>query len=188
MTYSVLPGEPPCLRCLFGEPPSRKDIQTCDQVGILAPVAHLIASFQATEAIKILAQHRDRVDRKLWKVDVWNRHFKAISVEHLRSNPCSGCRDEIFPYLEDSRHGSGGTALCGRNAVQIAQPEAARPLNFRALARKLASLAEVTYNEHLLNIRADPFEITVFKNGRAIVKGTEDTGRARSLYAKYIGV
>jgi adenylyltransferase/sulfurtransferase len=187
MTYVVLPDDPPCLRCLFGEVPPHKDMQTCDQVGILAPVAHMVASFQATEAIKILAGKQAAVERKLWKVDVWHRHFKTISVSHLKANPCTGCRGGHLPYLDDEAPATRGVTLCGRNAVQIYQT-VQQELNFKALASRLEHQAEVTFNEYLLNIRTpDPYEITVFKNGRAIIKGTEDMGRAKSLYAKYLG-
>ena len=185
MSYVVLPGEGPCLRCLFGEVPSLEDTQTCDQVGILAPVAHLIASFQTVEAIKILAGQKSFVDRQLWKVDLWSREFKAISVDHLRASPCSGCAERDFPYFE-KKPGMSAVSLCGRNAVQIIISRRSK-INFKKLAEKLKSQADVSFNDYLLRFRPAPYEITLFANGRAIVKGTEDTGQARSLYAKYIG-
>jgi adenylyltransferase/sulfurtransferase len=187
MSFAVLPGETPCFRCLFGGAPQAGSIQTCDQVGILAPVAHLIASFQATEAIKVLAGKKDEVERKLWKVDLWSRQFKAISVEHLRDTPCPGCKRGEFPYLEQ-RAGTRALALCGRNAVQIYQGRRESRVDFRKLAGKLDGQAAVEFNEFLLSIRIEPFEITVFRDGRAIVKGTEDAKRAKSLYAQYVGI
>lgn len=185
MSYVILPGIPPCLRCLFGEMPPRDGMQTCDQVGILSPVAHLIASFQATEAIKILAGKLDQVDRKLWKVDIWNRHFKSFSVEHLKSSPCSGCSKKNFPYLE-RKLTSHTTVLCGRNAVQIYEPREGS-LDLDKIAGRLSAFTNVKNNSHLLHFRLDPYEMTVFKNGRAIIKGTENIGQARSFYAQYIG-
>ena len=185
MSYVILPQRPPCLRCLFGEAPKHHETQTCSQVGIMATVSHLIASFQATEAIKILVRSWDRVDRRLWKVDVWNKTFKSISVEHLRETPCSGCRDDFFPHLEIQK-GTQSLSLCGRNAVQI-YADLDDSLDFSVLAEKISATARVKFNEHILNIYKDPFEITVFKNGRAIVKGTEDPGRAKSLYSQYVG-
>ena len=185
MSYVILPGNGPCLRCLFGEAPGAENIQTCDQVGILAPVAHMVASFQTIEAIKILAAHHEAVDRQLWKVDLWNRQFKSIQLDHLRKNPCSGCRDKEYPYL-DRKAGSRAVTLCGRNAVQIYRKDSEK-INFKTLAKKLGNEGDVSFNDYLLKYRLDPFEITVFPNGRAIVKGTEDENQARSLYAKYIG-
>ncbi len=183
MSFVVFPDDPPCLRCLFGGAPRQEEIQTCDQVGILASVAHLIASFQATEAIKILAGLSELVDRRLWKVDIWNRQFKSITVEHLCSTPCSGCSHDDYPYLK-SESPAAAIAFCGRNTVQLLQTSDAG-VNLRRLAEKIPGEVKVTVNPYLLNLHASPYEITVFKNGRTLVKGTEDLRRARSLYARY---
>lgn len=185
MSYVIIPGEGPCLRCLFGEAPGPENVQTCDQVGILAPVAHMIASFQTIEAIKLLSGHKESVDRQLWKIDLWNRMFKAISLDHLEKNPCTGCRDKDYPYL-NRRAGSHAVMLCGRNSVQIFQ-QGSGEIDLKKLAEKLSPRGPITVNEYLLKYSAEPYEITVFTNGRAIVKGTEDEAQAKSLYAKHIG-
>jgi len=185
MSYVVLPHEGPCLRCLFGQAPKPEHMQTCDRAGILAPVAHLIASFQTVEAIKILAGKWEDVETKLWKVDIWSREFKSITVEHLRDTPCSGCSREEYPYLKATA-GSSTVSLCGRNAVQISLAEG-KKIKLKELARKLSERYEVQINDYLLRCQLKPYEITVFSNGRAIVKGTEDVGQAKSLYAKFIG-
>lgn len=186
MSYVILPGEGPCLRCLFGEAPKPGAAQTCDQAGILASVAHLIASFQATEAIKLLAGKKEVVERRLWKVDLWSREFQSISVEHLKTSPCSGCRDQEFPYLKKEL-GTRTVTLCGRNAVQIYLDSNAN-LDFHQLARQLDGKAEIQYNDYLLTARIENgHEITLFRSGRAIVKGTEDAAQAKSVYSKYIG-
>ncbi len=185
MSYVIVPGEGPCLRCLFGEAPGPENIQTCDQVGILAPVAHMIASFQTIEAIKLLSGHRESVDRQLWKMDLWNRMFKAISLEHLEKNPCSGCRDKDYPYLE-RKTGTRTVTLCGRNSVQIFQHGTGK-VDLKVLAEKLRTQGKILVNDYLLKYSMAPYEITVFPNGRAIVKGTEDEAQAKSLYAKHIG-
>lgn len=185
MSYVVLPTIGPCLRCLFGEAPSPENTQTCDQVGILAPAAHLIASFQATEAIKILAGRFDVVENKLWKIDIWSRQFKAISVEHLEDKNCTSCKQQEYPYL-NRKSGSRAVTLCGRNSVQIYDPENPQ-INLSALAGKLQKEGNVKINDYLLKYQVEPYEITVFQNGRAIIKGTEDIAQAKSLYAKHIG-
>ncbi|MBI3316888.1 MAG: ThiF family adenylyltransferase [Candidatus Omnitrophica bacterium] len=185
MSYFIFPHEGPCLRCLFPEPPAVGSQQTCDQVGILAPVTHLIASFQATEAIKYLAGCAEDVERRLWKVDLWSRRFRAVSMEPLKKNPCSGCRQEDYPYLNQTLS-TRTVKLCGRNAVQIYRknPE---DLDLRGLAARLLPKGAVTLNPYLLKVSAQPYEITVFSNGRVMVKGTEDENKAKSLYAQYIG-
>ena len=152
----------------------------------MAPVAHLIASFQAIEAIKILAGQKQAVERQLWKMDMWSRQFKSISVEHLTGTPCSGCKGVEYPYLDRIPQARAVT-LCGRNSVQIFR-QGNDKIDFPALAARLAEQAEVEFNDYLLRCRKASYEITVFSNGRAIVKGTEDAGQAKSLYSKYIGV
>ncbi|MFA6600970.1 MAG: ThiF family adenylyltransferase, partial [Candidatus Omnitrophota bacterium] len=185
MSYVVLPGHGPCLRCLFGSAPNPEDAQTCDRVGILAPVAHLIASFQAVEAIKILAGRKEDVERKLWKVDLWSRQFKAISVDHLKKSPCDGCRKKDYIYL-DRKAGARAVSLCGRDSVQIVPHEKKGP-DLRLLAAHLAGKGELKVNDYLLRCVFDGYEMTVFADGRAVIKGTEDIRKAKSLYAKYIG-
>ena len=199
LTYVILPGEGPCLRCLFEEAPAPGEFQTCDTAGILAPVAHTIASFQATEALKILAGKKEAADRRLWKIDLWKKEFKSVDVSispHPHPLPlggrgkgegvrCSGCLRGEYPYLSRER-GSRTVTLCGRNAVQIIQDPYGR-LNFQNLARKLSGLGAVKYNDYLLKASVAPFEITVFQNGRAIIQGTGDAAEAKSVYAKYIG-
>lgn len=185
MSYVVQPGKTPCLRCLFGQAPNAESAQTCDQVGILAPVAHLIASFQTVEAIKILAGKEDAIEKKLWKVDLWSREFKSISVSHLSDTPCSSCQDGEYPYLKHEQ-GMRTVTLCGRNAVQISSASTS-DVDLKRLAEKLKDQVEISFNDYLLKLNLESFEMTVFSNGRAIVKGTEDAGHAKSLYAKYIG-
>jgi adenylyltransferase/sulfurtransferase len=154
-------------------------------VGVLASVAHLVACFQATEAMKILIGTKKAVDRRLWKIDLWNRHFQPIHVEHLKSSPCDGCREGHYPYLK-REVGTRTVALCGRNAVQIYRSEQ-ETVDFKSLASKLAGQVKVEYNDYVFRILPRPYQIIVFSNGRAIVKGTEDAGQAKSLYARYVG-
>ena len=75
--------------------------------------------------------------------------------------------------------------LCGRNAVQVHERE--RPIDLVELQARLEPLGEVRANEFALRFCIAPYEMTVFPDGRAIVKGTSDAGVARSLYARYVG-
>lgn len=186
LTYVILPGQGPCLRCLFEDSPGAGEFKTCDTTGILAPIAHWVASFQAIEALKLMASGPAEVDRRLWKADLWKKEFKSFDVSHLFTGPCSGCQEGEYPYLEKER-GSRTVSLCGRNAVQIYQDQK-NPIDFQNLAQKLSTFGAVQYNEYLLKASIDPFEITVFSNGRAIIQGTQDAGQAKSVYSKYIGV
>jgi adenylyltransferase/sulfurtransferase len=185
-TMTILPGETPCLRCVFEAAPGPGEAATCETAGVLGPIVNVVASYQATEALKILTGHRDRVNRELLYFDVWDNVQRRIKVAPLLGTvDCPCCRHRRFEWL-DGAHGSQTTSLCGRNAVQVSHRTAAR-LNFEELAKNLESLGEVSYNRFLLKFQVDGHEFTVFPDGRAIIKGTSDEDKARTLYARYIG-
>jgi adenylyltransferase/sulfurtransferase len=185
-TMTILPGETPCLRCVFEAAPGPGEAATCETAGVLSPIVNIIASFQATEALKLLAGRRDRINRELVYVDVWDNLLRRIKIAPLLGKvDCPCCQRRRFEWLEGEQ-GSHTTSLCGRNAVQVAHRTATR-LNFEDLARHLETVGEVSYNRFLLRFVADGHEFTVFPDGRAIIKGTSDVDRARTLYAKYIG-
>jgi adenylyltransferase/sulfurtransferase len=185
-TMTILPGETPCLRCVFEAAPAPGEAGTCETAGVLAPIVNIVASFQAAEAFKILAGRREQINRDLIYVDVWENTLRRIKVAPLLGKvDCPCCRRRRFEWLE-GEHGAHTTSLCGRNAVQVAHRSATR-LNFEDLARHLETLGEVSYNRFLLKFRAEGHEFTVFPDGRAIIKGTSEVDRARTLYAKYIG-
>ena len=77
-------------------------------------------------------------------------------------------------------------SLCGRDAVQV-RPPAPVELDLVGLADRLAPLGEVRRGPHLVRLAAPPHELTIFRDGRAIVKGTTELAVARSLYARYVG-
>jgi adenylyltransferase/sulfurtransferase len=187
-TMTILPGETPCLRCVFEAAPGPGEAGTCETAGVLGPIVNIVASFQAAEALKILTGHRDRINRELLYFDIWDNTQRRIKVAPLLGKvDCPCCQRRRFDWLEGEQ-GSHTTSLCGRNAVQVAHRKAAT-LNFEQMARHLegASLGEVSYNRFLLRFQAEGHEFTVFPDGRAIIKGTSDVDKARTLYARYIG-
>ena len=185
-TMTILPGQTPCLRCVFEAAPAAGEAGTCETAGVLSPIVNIVASFQVAEALKILTGHLDKVSRELIYVDVWENTLRRIKIAPLLGKvDCPCCQRRRFEWLEGEQ-GSQTTSLCGRNAVQVAQRTATR-LNFEDLARHLETLGEVSYNRFLLKFVADGHEFTVFPDGRAIIKGTSDVDKARTLYAKYIG-
>ena len=82
--------------------------------------------------------------------------------------------------------GTQTTSLCGRNAVQVAHRAPSR-LNFEEMARHLGEHGAVSFNRFLLKFTAEGHEFTVFPDGRAIIKGTNDIPKARTLYAQFVG-
>jgi adenylyltransferase/sulfurtransferase len=185
-TMTILPGKTPCLRCVFEAAPAPGEAGTCETAGVLAPIVNIIASLQAAEAFKILAGRLEQVNRDLVYIDVWENVQKRIKIAPLYGKvDCPCCGRRRFEWLEGEQ-GSHTTSLCGRNAVQVAHRVPGQ-LNFEEMARHLQALGEVSYNRFLLKFSAEGYEFTVFPDGRAIIKGTSDVDRARTLYAKYIG-
>lgn len=185
-TMTILPGETPCLRCVFEAAPAPGEAGTCETAGVLSPIVNIVASFQAAEAFKILTGRRDKINRELVYMDVWENVQRRIKIAPLLGKvDCPTCRRRRFEWLEGEL-GTHTTSLCGRNAVQVAHRSAER-LNFEELARHLQTLCEVNYNRFLLKFDAEGHQFTVFPDGRAIIKGTDDVERARTLYAKYVG-
>ena len=185
-TMTILPGQTPCLRCVFEAAPNPGEAGTCETAGVLSPIVNIVASYQASEALKILTGGLDKVNRELIYLDVWENIQRRIKIAPLLGNvDCPCCQKRRFEWL-DGDQGSHTTSLCGRNAVQVAHrtPSA---LNFEDMAGHLETLGEVSYNRFLLKFKVDGYDFTVFPDGRAIIKGTNDVDKARTLYAKYVG-
>ena len=185
LKFAILPGRTACLRCIYPEPPQGAQ-PTCETEGVLGPLTAAIASLAAADALKILASgaeaDTDKVAARLTTVDVWTGAIRQIATP-ARDPECPCCGRREFVYLDGSRRAP--ISLCGRNAVQI--HERLRPVNLSELAQRLSAIAPVRANEFALRASLDPYELTVFPDGRAIIKGTTDPGIARSLYARYVG-
>lgn len=180
----------PCLRCVFDAAPPAGATQTCDTAGVLGPLIGIIANWQAVEAIKILTGRFDAVSRDLTTIDVWHGEHQRLNITSaFRPGECLCCGQGNFEHL--SGEYAGATAsLCGREAVQIV-PRGEAPIHLESLAARLGPHGKVEHNRYLLraqlNDPSGPIELTVFPNGRAIVKGTSKPEVARGIYAKYVG-
>jgi|SRR5579883_684012 len=182
LKLAIFPGRTPCLRCIYPEPPSGAQ-PTCETEGVLGSATAAVASLQAGDALKILARGPESVTPRLTTIDVWTGEIRQTAPP-ARDPDCPCCARREFPYLDGKRRAP--ISLCGRNAVQI--HERARPIDLAELANRLAALAPVRVNEFALRAAVDPYELTVFPDGRAIIRGTTDVGVARSVYARYVGM
>lgn len=196
MAYAILPSDQrdaatPCLRCLFDEVPPPGSGATCDTVGVIGPAVSMIANFQVTEALKVLTDNRDRVNPAMLNIDLWMNEFMQLKVARAKQHgDCPCCKHGVYEYL-DGRAGSRGTTLCGRDAVQLTHKQATGGIRFDEIAARLRRYGTVKTNDFLLRAsitdNGRPYELTLFTDGRAIIKGTDDTSVARSMYAKYVG-
>ncbi len=188
MVMTIIPGVTPCLRCVWDEPPPPGMNPTCDTAGILAPAASIVAALQTVEALKVLTGKLDAVRPKLMQLDVWTGQFNAFDCGSPGAGgSCRCCGQRKFDYL-DAGHAGRTASLCGRDAVQIPAVAGVR-LNFARIAESVAAVAKSTptWNRYLLRFEVEGRQITVFADGRAIIKGTNEPEVARTLYARYIG-
>ncbi len=181
LKMAVIPGETACLKCVYPEPPQGAQ-PTCETAGVLGTVTATIAALQVADAMKILARGRDGFVARLTTLDLWTGEIRQIAPP-ARDPQCVCCGLHEFVHLDGSKRAP--ISLCGRNAVQI--HERARPLDLKDLAARLGELAPVRSNEFALRVTLEPYELMIFPDGRAIIKGTTDIGIARSLYARYVG-
>lgn len=177
----VLPGDTACFRCIYPEPPGGVQA-TCETAGVLGSITMLIASLQTGEALKILSGNRELVRRGIVTADVWSGGIRERQAVE-RDQECPACGLGEFPWLAGQRRAP--VSLCGRNAVQI--HERHKPVDLKQLGARLTGLGRVMQNEFALRFFLEPYELTVFPDGRAIIKGTTDPGVARSLYSQYVG-
>lgn len=185
-SLTIIPGKTPCLRCIMGEPPPPGTSPTCDTSGILATIIQVVASIQATEALKILTGHEEAINRCWTVIDLWENVTRQLKLDSFLGNTeCPTCNKQAFPWLEGER-GSQAAILCGRNSVQLNFPSP-QPLSLEQLEASLASVGTVTRNRYLLRLAVGEYLITIFPDGRAVIGGTEDIAQARSIYARYIG-
>ncbi len=183
VTLNILPARTACLACIFPDSP-RGIVETCETSGILNSAVNLVASIAATEALKLLVGGIDAptLRHTLLSFDVWTNEHAEISAAKRRVD-CRACGQHDFIHL--AGEGRPHITLCGRNSVQIHERQ--RPIDFTEMDRRLQPHGLVRHNDFVLKFWRDPYEMTLFPDGRAIIKGTTDTAVARSLYARFVG-
>jgi adenylyltransferase/sulfurtransferase len=180
----IVPGRTPCLRCLHRELPEPGAAQTCDMAGIIGPTAALAAALQVGIALRFVVEGSP-ADAALVCADVWDARLDRIALPPRDPAACPSCGLGRFDFLEAST--PAATRLCGRDAVQVRALSARAP-DLATLGQRLRALGTVHVNEYLLRLRVPPYELTLFDDGRAIVKGTADEALARTLVSRWIGV
>ena len=186
MSMTIRPGETACLHCIMGELPAPGTVPTCDTAGIIGPIVSLMGSIAAAEALKLLVG-KGTLNSGMIHVDLWDDSFDKFDLGGPRPDcPTCGQHDYIFLNAEA---GARTTALCGRDAVQVSVLGAPM-VSLPNLAERLraAQVGEIQVNAYLLRAQIDGYEFTVFPDGRAIIKGTNDEAVAATLYARYVGM
>jgi adenylyltransferase/sulfurtransferase len=181
VTMNIIPGKTACLACIFPEPP-RGLLETCETAGVLNTAVNWAASVAASEALKLLVGAEDRLRQSLLSFDLWSNQHGEVTAAHPRRG-CHACDERKFLHLAGKDRPQ--VTLCGRNSVQI--HERARAVDLAEMSKRLKPHGAVRHNDFVLKFWHEPYEMTLFPDGRAIIKGTTDTTVARSLYARYVG-
>ncbi len=182
---SILPGKTACFRCLVPEMPPAEALQSCDLAGVLGPAVGLIACWQSVEALKILSGNEHSLSQRLIVLDTWDTECRLMN---LRQSPdCPTCAKRQFPFLEGTIR-SECVVMCGKNAVQIMQPDSAAGFHdLASLADRLAGLGQVQVNAFFVRLKLPDHQITLFRGGRSVVEGTTSGAQAKTLLARILG-
>jgi len=185
MVLVILPGGKPCLRCLIETPPELGQMETCETAGIIGPVVGMVGSFAGGEALKLLTGNVKAVNRNFVSFDLWENKLRQTMME-MAGEECPCCGERNFEFLE-GKGGLSTISLCGRNSVQVRPRQYGEKIDLAGLGKRLEGIGPVTQNEFMVRFKVNEMEITIFPDGRAIIKGINNIDEARSLYARYVG-
>lgn len=188
VSLTIIPERTPCLRCLFPQAPAAGTTDTCDTAGVIGGIIHVVASFQATEALKLLVGATEQLNLSMQQWDLWFNQNSAIRVSGAKKSDCPACALKQYEYLDAHLESDTIQSLCGRNSVQIHPViPSTQPLEY--WEERLQPLGLVEKNRFLLKFHAsEDIQIILFPGGRVLIQGTEDLIQAKSLYSRYIGM
>ncbi|WP_412101845.1 thiazole biosynthesis adenylyltransferase ThiF [Paenibacillus polymyxa] len=184
-TFTIVPGQTPCLHCLLGTVPLGG--ATCDTVGVISPAVQMVAAYQSAEALKLLTGDNSALQGKLISFDLWNNQHQAIQISAMKKTDCPTCGEHpVYPFLQ-LEHQAKTAVLCGRDTVQI-RPVTGAVLNLNEAARLLSRQGgQVEHNPYLVSVVIGAHRLVLFQDGRVLIHGTKDIAEARSIYHKYLG-
>ncbi|NIK76908.1 adenylyltransferase/sulfurtransferase [Paenibacillus castaneae] len=188
LTMTIIPHETACYRCLFDEPPAPGTTDSCETAGVISPIVDIIASVQAAEAIKLLSGNRQSLHNTLFQVDLWNHSWLPVSLVNAKRSNCTCCSQQSYTFLNDMHSELSAATLCGRHSVQIS-PYQPVTLHLEELAERLKMVGPISSNRFLLRIELkEGLTFVLFSDGRAIIQGTDEIIKARSIYAEILGI
>lgn len=100
MVMTIVPGEGPCYRCVFPEPPAPGTIPTCSEAGVIGSLAGTIGVLQATEAIKLILGIGRPLTGRILTYNALEGTFRTIAWEKSRSCPLCGRQPTIIRPVE----------------------------------------------------------------------------------------
>ena len=181
MAMAIVPKATACFRCFLPQMPAPGSLPTCDTAGILNAVSSVVGSFQAAEAVKLLVGQRP--SGELLVFDGWANDLQKLRI--ARRKDCPACVKGEREFL-GAKRGQVIAAMCGSQTISI-DPARREAIDLRGVEARLRKLGSVRSIGSVIVFDAGDATLTIFSDGRALIRGTDDPDRARSLYAKYVG-
>lgn len=183
LTYPIIPGETPCLHCLLNHLPM--DGMTCDTVGVISPIVQIIAALQVTQVLQILSG--ETLSPMLQSMDIWKNEKAEINVTPLKNKHCPTCGEHSsYPFLLFENQ-MKTDVLCGRDAVQLRPGMKTKTHSLPHLLERLENhVTNPVLNPYLLSCTFEDYRIVYFKDGRAIIHGTNEAKKARAIYNRFL--
>ncbi len=182
MALAIVPKATACFRCFLPKMPAPGSLDTCETAGILNTVSSVVASIQAAEALKLLLGNPP--SGELLVFDGWTNELQRLRIARRRD--CPACVRGEAEFL-GARRGQVIAALCGGRTISI-DPLHAGEVDLAGVEARLRKLGPVKSLGTVLVFEADGARFTLFSDGRALIRGTDEPERARALYAKYVGM
>ena len=182
LAMAIVPGRTACFRCLFPQGPA--PVETCETAGVLAAAVVSVAAYQWAQAVKLIVGAADETAGSLLTFDVWSGDYQVVP-DIPRQPACACCVEGRFEFLDSGRV-SQAVTLCGRDVIQVRPGRPVR-IDLAELGRRFEAVGAPLVNQYLVRVLVDACELTVFEDGRALVKGTDDPAVARALYARWVG-
>ena len=181
MVFAICSPQTACFRCLNPKMPPPGTLPTCETAGILNAVSAQVGSIEAGEALRLLLGEEPSGD--LLVIDGWRPEIQRVHV--ARRTDCPACGKGEREFL-GAKRAQVLASLCGSDTVSL-DPLHRGEVDLDAISRRLAKLGTVRRAGSLLVADVEGHHLTLFPDGRALIRGVKDESAARAVYAKYVG-
>ncbi len=179
---AFFPGKGPCLRCLVEDIPAPGETPTCESAGIVNTLPAIIPGFAVTAVYRYLidGEHSD----KLVSLNPWDNEVNMLKLD--KSDNCLCCGEGNYEFLNREK-GDLVLSLCEKG-VQII-PGVSADIDLRTISARIAwDNNNYQISDYMLRGTFEGVTISLFSDGRAIIKGLGDEGAAESFYSRIIGL
>lgn len=182
MVLAIRAPETACFRCLHPQAPLPGSLPTCETAGIFNALSAQVGAIQAGATLRLLLG--EPPSGHLFVIDGWRTEVEKIHV--ARRADCSACVRGEREYL-GAKRSQVLASLCGSDTISL-DPIHRGAVDLDGLAQRLATLGHARRAGGVLVADIEGRRLTVFPDGRALIRGVDDETEARAVYAKYVGI